>query len=288
MRIRSKTRHIRKTTIFVCNMDISPAKFYLSESLTDSILTTACRNGIVVLLVTQGNLLAEIDGHDYHLEQGNVVTLLPTHTLTVRSQSNNAACRWVWFAFDFMTDFPLLFPPGAAGQFGAHPVSLPAGTDFIILEKAFGQLADYYGRIEHPIREGLLKAQLFIFISELLACCADCVVTVCGSRAEILTDTFFALLHRYYATQRSLLFYADRLCITTKYLSKIIRRTTGQTVYYWIEEFIVKEAKRQLRSTDATVTEIADRLGFPNSSFFAKLFRRHTSLSPNDYRHKRE
>lgn len=59
---------------------------------------------------------------------------------------------------------------------------------------------------------------------------------------------------------------------------------TSYTVYFWIEEFTVKEAKLLLRSTGASVIEIADMLNFPNSSFFAKFFRRHTGFSPVEFR----
>lgn len=258
----------------------------LSDSLADPLFSATDRDGAIVLLVTCGELFVEIDGRGYRLERGNMITLFPTHTLAVRWQSEHVACAWLWFAFDFMADFPLLLPPEAAERFGASPVSLLPDADFTVLEQAYGTLARYDAATEHPSREGLSKAQLFIFVSELLHRSAGCAVEIRGRRAETLADTFFALLHRHYMTERSLAFYADRLCITTKYLSKVIRRTTGRTVYYWIEEFVAKEAKRLLRSTDATMTEIAERLNFPNSSFFAKFFRRHTGSSPIEYRNR--
>lgn len=259
---------------------------YLSDSFIDPIFSVADRNGAIVLLVTHDDLLVEIDGHGYRLKRGNLVTLFPTHTLTLRWQSEFAACAWLWFEFDFMADFPLLLPPETAERFGASPVSFLSEADFIVLKQAYDTLTKYNVATEHPSRENLLKAQLFIFVSELLHFSAECAVEVRNRRSETLADTFFALLHRHYITERSLAFYADQLCITTKYLSKVIRRTTGRTVYYWIEEFVTKEAKRLLRSTDATVTEIAERLNFPNSSFFAKFFRRHTGRSPLEYRNR--
>lgn len=79
-------------------------------------------------------------------------------------------------------------------------------------------------------------------------------------------------------------FYAGRLCVTAKYLSKVLRRTTGHTACFWIGEFRIKEARQLLRSTQASVAEIAERLGFPDSSFFAKFFRRHTGCSPVEFR----
>lgn len=269
-------------------MNCQPASLLLSESPADPIFTAAERNGVVVMLVAGGTVFTEIDGHSYRLGERHVVTLFPSHTLMVQWQSDDAACVWCWFPFDFLADFPLLLPPESAERFGARPIYRFSEPDFATLKRAFDTLAGYYTAKEHPSRQNLLKAQLFIFVSELLYRCTGCAVEVRVRRSEMLTDAFFALLHRHYSTERTLAFYADRLCITTKYLSKVIRRTTGHTVYFWIEEFVTKEARRLLRSTDDTVTEIAERLYFPNSSFFAKFFRRHTGLSPVEYRNRRE
>lgn len=131
-----------------------------------------------------------------------------------------------------MADFPLLIPPEASERFSATPVQRSDAQNLEALTRCYDTMLEYALMQEHPYRSGIVKAQLFTFVSELLLRYTDGVRSIRGSRGEELTDEFFRLLHRHYKTQRLLAFYAGRLCVTTKYLSKVIRRTTGHTVTF--------------------------------------------------------
>lgn len=244
------------------------------------------RNGMTILLTTAGEARIRIDDTMYRLSPGCITVLMPFHRIASDSQSEEFGFRYLCFDFDFMADFPLLIPPEASERFSATPVLRADAQSFEALMRCYDTMLEYAFMQEHPYRSGIVKAQLFTFVSELLFRYGDGVRKIRHSRAEELTDAFFRLLHRHYGTERSLAFYADRLCVTTKYLSKVIRRTTGRTVCFWIGDFTIKEAKLLLRSTGASVIEIADMLNFPNSSFFAKFFRRYTGFSPVEFRQK--
>lgn len=79
-------------------------------------------------------------------------------------------------------------------------------------------------------------------------------------------------------------YYADRLCMTSRYLGTIVSDISGETAKEWIDRALVIKAKIMLRHTDEQVTQIADSLGFPNSSFFCRFFKQHASISPLAYR----
>ena len=95
---------------------------------------------------------------------------------------------------------------------------------------------------------------------------------------------FLGLLSQHCATERSVRFYADKLFITPKYLSSVIKEVSGKTAGDWIEEFVVVEAKTMLQRTQNSVSEVAYKLNFSSISFFGKYFKRHTGMSPGDYR----
>lgn len=104
------------------------------------------------------------------------------------------------------------------------------------------------------------------------------------SRQEEVFNRFLDLINKYAIHERSVPFYADRLCLTPRYLSTLIRQFSHRTVMDWINEAIILEAKIMLRHSDKLVYQIANELDFPNPSFFSKYFRRMTGKTPLEYR----
>lgn len=72
--------------------------------------------------------------------------------------------------------------------------------------------------------------------------------------------------------------YSGGLCITPKYLPRIIKDITGYTALDYIENYVVTEAKAMLNSTMMTVQQISDSLNFPSQSVFGKYFKRVTGM----------
>ena len=82
-------------------------------------------------------------------------------------------------------------------------------------------------------------------------------------------------------------FYAYQLCITPKHLSKVIKQTTHKNANDWIDEHVILEAKALLKSTNMTTQQISEELNFSDQLFFGKYFRRHTGMSPKEYKGRR-
>jgi AraC-like DNA-binding protein len=95
------------------------------------------------------------------------------------------------------------------------------------------------------------------------------------------------LVQEHYRKERLIGFYADKLCITPKYLSKLVKETTGRSAGDWIERHVTLEARAMLQSSDMTIQQIATSLNFPNQSFFGKYFKRATGISPKQYRNNK-
>lgn len=103
------------------------------------------------------------------------------------------------------------------------------------------------------------------------------------TKQEILTDNFLKEVKANYKTERGMEFYADKLNLTPKYLSKVIKETTGKSANDWIDSHVILEAKALLKSTNMTIQQISDELNFPSQSFFGKYFKRVMGMSPKEY-----
>ena len=106
------------------------------------------------------------------------------------------------------------------------------------------------------------------------------------SHRDELMFNFLQELRQHFRAERTIAFYADRLCLSSKHLSKVVKQASGRTVHDWIDEYVTTEAKALLRSTDMTVSQVADALGFASQPLFTKFFRRATGLNPSKVRRR--
>jgi AraC-like DNA-binding protein len=80
-------------------------------------------------------------------------------------------------------------------------------------------------------------------------------------------------------------YFASRLNLSPNYLSDLLQKFTGKTTLEHIHLELIDKAKSLLWSTDASISEIAYRLGFEHPSHFTKIFKTKTGKSPSEYRH---
>lgn len=103
-------------------------------------------------------------------------------------------------------------------------------------------------------------------------------------RSKLIFENFLALVTQHHASQRNVSFYADKLCLTPKYLSKLVRVVSGRSAPEWIDSYVILEAKNMLKYSDISIKEIVFRLHFPDQSSFYKFFKSRTGMIPSEYR----
>ena len=97
-------------------------------------------------------------------------------------------------------------------------------------------------------------------------------------------NRFIELVNGHARKEHKLGYYADRMCLTQRYLGSVVRKVSSITAKEWIDRALITEAKVLLLYSDKTVSLIADELEFPSATFFSKYFRRLTGQGPADYR----
>ena len=104
------------------------------------------------------------------------------------------------------------------------------------------------------------------------------------TREQRLFTDFIQLVSQYAPLQHHLEFYAERLCLSPRYMSTLVKQVSGKAAKQWIDDAMITRAKVALRHSDKTVAEIAEEMNFPNPSFFCKYFKRLTGLTTQSYR----
>lgn len=104
------------------------------------------------------------------------------------------------------------------------------------------------------------------------------------TRAEEIFTSFLQLLPPNYLEHHALQFYADQLDITTTYLSRIVKQISGRTAMDFIEHARATEATWRLKTTDRSITQLANEFNFSDQAAFTKFFTRMKGVSPREFR----
>lgn len=104
------------------------------------------------------------------------------------------------------------------------------------------------------------------------------------TRKEQVFYDFMKLVEKHFLDERKLVFYAEELDLTPKYLSAVIKEVSGCHFTYWIDEPLITEAKKMLYFTNKSIKEVSQELGFVDQSKFGRFFKNVTGMSPRLFR----
>lgn len=108
-----------------------------------------------------------------------------------------------------------------------------------------------------------------------------------GHRNEVFLR-LIQLIEQYYVHERGVEFYADKLCLSPKYLSSISKSICGYTVQELVFKAIIRKSIALLKNSQKTIQEISNEFGFPNASYFGTFFKKQMGMSPQQYRNSIE
>lgn len=104
-----------------------------------------------------------------------------------------------------------------------------------------------------------------------------------SSRRDEIFDRFIRIVQKDYREHRSIIHYADVLCISPKYLSQVVKQSSGRLAGDWINDYVILEAKAMLKSRKYTIQQVSDFLNFTSQSFFGRYFKEKVGCSPSAY-----
>ena len=251
-------------------------------------------DGYLALFCIEGSLDLDVNLTTYHLQSSSFLVTLPGYI--IRLSGNEIAdehmrCYLVASSKRFMStihmDFNRLF--NEAMSLMSRPVISLGPKEIDILTKyvdlavnlANSGLEDPSSAIS-PLLSSLLYASGALWSKKLTE--ASEVHRSSSIRSKVILENFLSLVRQYHTQQRGMEFYADKMCLTPKYLSKVVKNASGRSAPDWIDSFVILEAKNMLKYSDMAIKEIVQRLNFPNQSVFYKFFKAHTSYTPTEYR----
>lgn len=141
--------------------------------------------------------------------------------------------------------------------------------------------ADRDAIVRGLLHTGIL--QLFGIIKANADIRLESMQTVPERSAQIFSD-FLSCLSESCRRERTVRYYADRLCLTARHLSAVVKAYSGRSVSEWVGDYVIIEAKRLLSQLQLDVQEVAAQLNFPSQSTFGKYFKKATGMGPLQFR----
>jgi len=105
-----------------------------------------------------------------------------------------------------------------------------------------------------------------------------------GSEAPRIARKAMAYIHEHYREPINRKDISDHISVSKEYLSSCFSREVGVTLSTYIERVRIRHAKELLETTDMNITKVATEVGFYDSSYFGRVFRREVGVSPIAYR----
>ena len=102
--------------------------------------------------------------------------------------------------------------------------------------------------------------------------------------AQLMSDFFQMLFRGDYRQSREVGYYADKLCVTPKYLSEVCKKVSGHGANYWINRFTIIEIQRLLRNRTVSLVQMADDFNFSSQAYFSRFVQNYLGTSPSAYR----
>lgn len=242
-------------------------------------------DGIVFAICIRGWANFKINMQEFVITPNAVTTILPNSIIEPINKSDDFFLETLFFSFDFISDLPLPSDFDILDKIEQNPCLYVAEEEVRNLLKYHTFIMEQYNKREHRYRQEIAKCLLFALIAEI----GSLYSTVeqnnkILTRAEKLVKQFLILLRKHYKKERNIPFYADKMCLSPKYLTTVIKRFTKKTALEWIHEAILATAKVELKSSGKTISQISDELNFSDTSLFCRFFRKYMKITPKQYR----
>lgn len=230
-----------------------------------------------IIVLSAGRSVHEIDGQEMSVNAPCALVVVQGRIHRIRLDEGTEG--WVVrFGNEFV---PATAAPLFSQFMGAAFIPLEHEGLFRSVAGIVSLLATATDCSNSDVRRHLLGALLAILLDENRRLAPGASV---GSDDHVLFQRFLRQLDRHFATRKDVDFYASDLGLTPKRLGALCKAMFGKTTSRIIEERAVIEAKRLLVYGTEDVREIALAVGFPDHSYFSRLFRKATGLAPRDYR----
>ena len=251
------------------------------------------KDTFAIIVVYKGILNIKTDDHHYSLSRGGITCIPPGKTLSLNLNSSEIEGYMLTFSSIFFELLQIPFAVSKNKLLIKDNESDSIDNTLRRINQIFILIRDELSNNDNLFRKEKLLNLVSVFYIDILNAYVKsspiaeklCKLDSLSWKNKICKN-FFSLVKQHSREERQLKFYADRLCVSPKYLSLLIKKTTGISANRLIKDAVIHEAKHLLQDSGNSVKEVTYLLNFSNQSFFGKYFKKEVGFSPSDYKSK--
>lgn len=269
-----------------------------------------------ILICRKGKAMLNVNYKDWELYEGAVITLFPNDVVELKvdgdcksPQTENGDCR------SPETENGDCKSPQTVNSFQAEILkynpSLLREASLQLEQTVYSSLREDRCRQDTPVVTNIINGMFGLLkvyfdqsectcISQLVLCQLKAFFIgfheylqrnpqyrpdeVKSYRVRELFNRLMMLLERDYKISRDVNYYAEKMNISSKYLTNIVSQVTGHTPKTIIDQYVILQLKMHLKRTTQSIKEMAWEFHFADVSFFCRYFKKHTGLTPQQIR----
>ena len=243
---------------------------------------------LMIFICHAGSSRALYNMQEICFRKNEVAIILPNHIIHPIESSPDYTITVIMHSLAFEQEMTQRRMTHDRNKFHESPACLLTDEEMAQYMKAVDMLALISNTpvSRYPHRHDMLMAQTDIMVEMLDACRREIDEEERAvNRNRSVFNTFCNHLATHYREQHEVAFYAEKAHLTTRHFSVIIKEVVGISASDYIEQYLATQAKNLLSTRpDLSVQQISYHLGFAESPSFCRFFKRHTGLTPNDFR----
>jgi len=255
-----------------------------------TILPTCCKY-VLFIELSEGNIEMQIDYVTYKVEKNSLIFIMPAHITQLKNISSDLKGRILAISETYAESLSYLKQQHSNiffyMQIKKNPLTIFDSQDYRYLFSSFDFACNKIRQHTHIFYNDVINSSLKLFfleLSNLYLSKQKQYIPPTWSRKEEHFIDFLTILKENCKNQRNVKFYAEKLCITTQYLSSILKEQSGKSARQWIQDALIIEAKEMLKMPSVNVKQVSYKLNFPDQSTFGKFFKKNAGISPLTFR----
>jgi AraC-like DNA-binding protein len=241
---------------------------------------------LVIGICHSGFSKAKYDMNDYSFQAHDIAVIYPLHVVLVESVSSDFRTSLLVLSPEAFATYKASFSFRSRSHYEQYPGLHLNDQQFAAVTSIVDSIRAV-GNCDIPSRKVLMISLLEVLLRIKDHYSIKSKLLNSKLLSQGVSFRFFENVVEYHRKSHSVNFYADKLCLSPKHFSHVIKQETGYGAKYWINAYIIREAKSLLHTRrDLNIHEISEYLGFEDQSSFCRLFKVLTGLSPTEFRQK--